>query len=1158
MSPNRFSNRCQFSNGGHAFAIRIATQQKNDRLSLWLSMEDIGKIIDDDQLMIDDSLNDNIGRRKSKSKKPMWSKPPNKTTQTVVIADDVESTLSLQSITHSVSQKFFSSSHKGGARDGSATSSVSSGEEGKEKKKIGCLRWSLGWFQSLFCACFGWMFVGKSLRTQLLVGFGLVVAASLTFIGTVSTVYIFEAGDTVVRVGSENMQRWAEEKIGTNARYLADIATTKIQALEGLTLLLDIITQERFTGYPNSTTTTTDSYVPFLNYLSQANPKANVYPLQATNKLPFLDDQLVLNVNESNAVEHVQERFKWYGGDAISTVDASFFVRGISDPLVCDATMSFEACINVTNPTSRTPMIQSIYDKVADYASPVLKAFYEYHQEVKTIQIHFVNDGQGASVIFPGRRRQSYGTKNYTSIGCDWLKQINPRTQRPYGTQRQIDRCHPSGTIVDYATEFNALEQAWCRDQATSDAFLSLEPLVDDDGLWQIPGGGAVFDTMTKELIACVLIETSIQALLAEQGQPSDDPLFQARIAFTRWDEQGTVLLTSRWAAAQRQSNYSTENAAAPEFNIVDMIDEYGVDQALWEDLQQAHRLTYNATGNFSDLMELRNGYYVGAHPFPPVSPSSSYRQPEFMAFFCVPESDLGGRVASVREQVDRNSIIFSFAMAGTGVVSLVFSLTVMYLASLYLTGPLDWMNKIGSKILHSAGTASSRRLQFLSFRKSCESFQDEGSKTQGDDDVLEQLKRKPWSYRLSPPTEITRLVDEFHTMVLQFAGHGTAKLRRQDFFELQNPFMLSENFANLYARRADDSFRFKYHEPAPPREESDADVPRSFGNQFSDGRLHYGPNTHRLNEDDTERSRLRHSLEAEEIEESNPLRSPIFWWIVVCVAIPLIAFIVVMSMFVLIATTETLPILIEDLEDTYTKLERSMLLSIVRFRASYASHSVSIAIRDLYVFNRLAGWLFFGAIHQSNSMTEMVTGAERCKDFGFVEACPSVQNTPITACDCAWKDPVIKTCVDNYTDSRLLQKVMFEGLREDADPVTGDRNSTSYPEVGLFPNQTQFWPTIESLPGSEAGYNSSGYLTTFDRVRTLSALAMIQIPLYNYVQGTDLSRTWGTFTTFQADGMFSGYVGCVSDHVHLANWQALNDTRIRGRRDLCPVGKYG
>ena len=105
---------------------------------------------------------------------------------------------------------------------------------------------------------------------------------------------------------------------------------------------------------------------------------------------------------------------------------------------------------------------QSIREKVSDYALPILKSLYEYHGEVKSIQIHFVNNGAGASVAFPAEQRQQrQPNRTYTSIGCEWMRQSNPlRLFDSIGTREQIDKCKPNGTAVSY-DDSNALEQEW-------------------------------------------------------------------------------------------------------------------------------------------------------------------------------------------------------------------------------------------------------------------------------------------------------------------------------------------------------------------------------------------------------------------------------------------------------------------------------------------------------------------------------------------------------------------------------------------------------------------------------------------------------------------------------------------------------------------------
>lgn len=92
--------------------------------------------------------------------------------------------------------------------------------------------------------------------------------------------------------------------------------------------------------------------------------------------------------------------------------------------------------------------------------------------------------------------------------------------------------------------------------------------------------------------------------------------------------------------------------------------------------------------------------------------------------------------------------------------------------------------------------------------------------------------------------------------------------------------------------------------------------------------------------------------------------------------------------------------------------------------------------------------------------------------------------------------------CTDyNGTDTRHLQFRFYEGQNDDIDLV-GTRMSSSYPSVGLYPNATNWWNGTLDMPNSTERFSARGHKTTYDRVRVTSAMAIADMPLYNYNPG--------------------------------------------------------
>ncbi len=112
----------------------------------------------------------------------------------------------------------------------------------------------------------------------------------------------------------------------------------------------------------------------------------------------------------------------------------------------------------------RPSNLTSVIHRKASDLVPTLKALYEYSQDVREIGIYFANQGVGAAVNFP--HYELNAQNNYTSIGCEWMKEPNPyNTSRPIGTQDEIDQCYPEGQVLS-ARQYSPLLREWCRNQA--------------------------------------------------------------------------------------------------------------------------------------------------------------------------------------------------------------------------------------------------------------------------------------------------------------------------------------------------------------------------------------------------------------------------------------------------------------------------------------------------------------------------------------------------------------------------------------------------------------------------------------------------------------------------------------------------------------------
>ena len=1027
----------------------------------------------------------------------------------------------------------------------------------------------------------------RSLRTRLLVSFGTVVVLSLTFVVIASVLVTRQAGHDVVHIGVPNVQeKWMRGKAGIIAKSLADIESKRLEHLDGMTLLIATLTQERFMGYP---LIQDDSLVPFRNYVenttthgvgsSRSSSSRNVYPLSAKNPLP-LDWQMIPNLSaqasRQAAAEHVGRRFPWYfpprrtqpaaapGSETnvtatgISTADAVFAFPGSCDPSPAASPATGCSTIQNTNTFTSVPpntTLATIHSKASDYVAPLLKSLYEYHTEVKSIELHFINhdDASSASVIFPGQHLD--GTKHYTSMGCDWMNKPNPKKEgtgvetTAIGTSEQIAKCHPVGTSVSYR-EFNALEQDWCSAQALDpDQMYVGEPEYDPhDGFWHFVVGRAIYDPISLELLACTKITVSIVAFV---GRESDSVQSRGiRTLIFRWDS-GTVLAATGWQAdpLERRKVHASELAT------------FGIDDGLIGAIKMRFEHGFEEGGNVQHQYYETEKLYGSFYPFPVPRDADAPFRPLFLLAMGKTREDIGSYATTVESLVSEAEDEIIIVVVIAGLSSMVGILAVVYIFALYVTSPLQWIHRVGSQVLNTAG--SNRRSEAATSQLDVNS---ENQKTEIEKDQPQPLwsvDRMPWTYRYAPRSEITLLVDEFHTMIKEFSGNSTANLIKRDLLEVRNPFDLSENFQSLYATRWQqepnsccEKYLGSFHTVAfnSVREKAVAQLPQP---RDWSTKLRANSIVHHRNDPATASIVLQPTIGLS-ANRRHVLRSPIFWFVLLGGVLPLLLCVMGISSYVLVSIVHELPSLIWPLQDAFISAEFRTLLSVAALKGSFVSAALNLHLRDLYVVNRMTGWIYNGAIPLANTFTEMITCSEQCKQYPIGE-CPALQQL---TCDCEWEDPFTDTCSATINESRRTQKLFFEGLSEDAD-ANGNRHFSSfpydgdwYPTYGTSPNTTFFWGNIASTPGTQQQDGSVDGNTTFGRLQVASALSTVMIPLYNYVQGTGLDRTWGSSVTFEADGMVAGYSGCSVEHGSWAHYQ--NPPNMIPPNSLCPPNKYG
>jgi hypothetical protein len=376
-----------------------------------------------------------------------------------------------------------------------------------------------------------------SLRRQLWVSFGLTTAISISIVIVLATSSAIASGNLIKEKSSAKLSQQVLLNIAITSQYLADTITKKMDNLGGVVGLMAEATRDRIVGYPLDGWDD-DRYIPFMDTISGRNK----YPIKS--QLLPQDWNIQVNVNMSNYEEHVQDRYAWYERTNISTVHAAYRFQGNCNP---DATVGdrdfFERCTAANNNATSggvlfpTKTNAGLSRKAADL-SVFLKPLYEAHPDIRTLGIFFANEGAGSSVVFPGTTVN--GTSEYTSLGCEAsLSQINQLTGQPFLSQPERDKCHPTGSKVP-ARAYNPLERMWCQNQIIEEGKTTIVgPYLDAfvANLWLVTFGQAVFDRRTGELVACTLVDVSINRTMHHIETLVADREFVTDVALVTWDD---------------------------------------------------------------------------------------------------------------------------------------------------------------------------------------------------------------------------------------------------------------------------------------------------------------------------------------------------------------------------------------------------------------------------------------------------------------------------------------------------------------------------------------------------------------------------------------------------------------------------------------------
>jgi hypothetical protein len=288
-----------------------------------------------------------------------------------------------------------------------------------------------------------------SLRKQIGWSFGSASLILLAAILALAIISVIQAGEIVQQHSHDLMLNQVTNRMVTNSRYVAETFSAYLEDLKGIVEIASQMVQDRIVNYPFQGWEE-DEFVPFLDMESGKR----MYPL----KSPFLpmDWQVVNNVNESNVQEHLQERSEYATEILPLSSVPSYFVQGACNPNEFNKTAKFHYanCTDANNDwrtggiVRPTSVHAGIYEKAADLGV-LLKLLYEAQDDLFVAGIFFKNAGAGSVLLYPGPS-ETWGAMahGYVSDGCDWMREINPHSGKPFGTEDEIARCHPAGTVV--------------------------------------------------------------------------------------------------------------------------------------------------------------------------------------------------------------------------------------------------------------------------------------------------------------------------------------------------------------------------------------------------------------------------------------------------------------------------------------------------------------------------------------------------------------------------------------------------------------------------------------------------------------------------------------------------------------------------------------
>lgn len=1098
-----------------------------------------------------------------------------------------------------------------------------------------------------------------SLRRQLVAGYGITAFVTVFIVVFMATIAANNTGAKVRDESIELFQTQLDAILQESGVLTGDILDKKMNHLRGSVNLLVEIVRDRIVGYPYEGWED-DRYVPFVD----RETGRRMYPLKA-DLLPR-DFEMTTNLNVDNSTmlrEQIQERAETYAGTPFlkiwNTESSMFTFQGNCDPTLTDPNDLgfYPFCTEENNDASLggkinpTETLAPLEQKAADIGV-FTKAIFEAQPLAHSVGVWFVNSGAGAGVQFP-----SFAATpglEFTSSGCDWMKEINNYTGRPYGTDVEIKRCTPEG-MRSTIREYNGLERMWCADQALNPGETRIfGPYAGATWLsWRLTIGRAVFDRKTGELIACTHLDLSKVQAEKLLDDISEDIRSDMVMVLTKVD--GTVVV----GANQTNENGDIINQTPKLWNTdyidEDTYNELTADLAFWEgewDIESA-RNKYNIT--------VRSGekyFTVFPSPIPPDTYDPSY-EPDFLIFSSIEAKRQDYVVREIKENISEDTTELIVVSMTLGVVGLLCMMIVIVVVAKILTRPLEWMDSKAKEIIRLTEEDGEKQ------RKVTE------------DDGVDQI----YFCALTPRTEINELVSEFRSMVAGFSGTGASTVAVPKHTETKNYVTWKEDFRRFYdlspnleqnmdvmtrsvsrrmsktaamrsgshsrrasrgsqSRRAsmrrtssgrNSSFKNsswkssvafpmsasdfeqilaaadeedEYDNPVAvsspvfqstqitgePTRESHPQMPgqsstqtnssiashtigaaaavatplKPWDSEMSEAEKFPTPPT-RINLGSNishDKYKRRRSMEKSKMDNGGIriVRSPLFWTVLLWIVVPLFAAIVAIMIMVGIQINGTFPQWINEANETSYELELEHLKSTTDLIKKHTEQLFVEPLHDLYTIHRLAGWVLFGAVDQSNGVTDVEMDlTEDCKSYDDLSQCPFFVNETRSPCPCGWNDPWrVRACTQEdevflTTNPRYIQKLWY---------LNQKRRAEKFPEINFSPNSTLWYTDPNELEGSEIGFNATGPSTAYSRFRVTASMTSIIFPVYNYgiesrADGYSESSMSG-YISFDADGSYSGFSGCNYDAAGYAKFYSNDANKAYTITDNCPKGQYG